>query len=134
MTEKLDKATIPGVPSPKVPKPPKAPSLAPKSQKSAVKQIEQLKSPQMNELHMKQAKTMEASLKNPIAMTKDENEQTFHVTKDGSRITTDPIPKSHIDTHLGGQERLEQAGYNLVPVKRERLVKKPNGQWSIEEY
>lgn len=133
MTDKLDKA-IPGIPSPTAPKPPKVPSMAPTSKKSAVKQIEQLKSPQMNELHMKQAKTMEASLKNPMAMTKDENEQSFHVTKDGSRVTTEPIPLSHIDSHLGGKDRLEQAGYNLVPVKRERLVKQPNGQWSIEEY
>lgn len=134
MTDKLDKAVIPGVPTPAVPKPPKAPTLAPTSKKSSVKQLEQLKSPQMNELHMKQAKTMQVSLKNPMAMTKDENPESFHVVKDGQRVSTEPIPLSHIDSHLGGKDRLEQAGYQLVPVKRERLVKNPNGQWSIEEY
>jgi len=134
LSEKLDKAAIPGIPSPKVPSPPKAPSLAPTNKKSSVKQLEQLKSPQMNELHMKQAKTLEASMKNPMAITKEENEQSFHIVKDGNRITTEAIPKSYVDSELGGQDRLERAGYSLVPVTRERLVKKPNGQWSIEQY
>ena len=134
MSDKLEKANIPGIPSAVAPKAPKTPSMAPTSQKSTVKQLEQIKSPQMNELHMKQAKTLETSMKNPMAMNKQEDEETFHISKDGARITTDPIPKSYIDSNLGGHEKLTQAGYSLIPVKRERLKKNPNGQWAIEEY
>lgn len=133
MTDKLDKA-IAGVLAPTAPKPPKMPSLAPKSQKSTIKQLEQLKSPQMNELHMKNAKTVEASLKNPMAVTKSEDEECFHVMKGDSRVSSEPIPKSYIDSNLGGKDKLESAGYSLIPVKKERLVRKSNGQWALEEY
>ena len=145
MSEDLKKAPIAGIPSPTMPKPPKAPSLAPTSKKSVVKQLEQVNTPQMKDLAMKQAKSVEASMKNPTAMTKDEgikpyappsnpSEQHFHVVQNGQRLTTDPIPHSHIESKMGGVKRLEAAGYNLVPVAKEKLIKAPNGQWSLEKY
>lgn len=134
MSEDLKKVNIQGVPTPTQPTALKQPTLAPTSKKSKIKQLQQLKSPQINDLHMKQAKTMEASMKNPLSFNKKEEEEHFHVFKNGQRITTESIPQSYIDSNLGGKDRLESAGYTLMPVKRERLVKNPNGQWSIEEY
>jgi hypothetical protein len=137
----LEKAII-GIPSPTAPKLPKAPSLAPKSQKSVIKQAEQINTPQSKDLHMKQAKTMEAAAKNPMAMMKDEGvkpyispsseEPHYHVLQNGQRITSDPIPHSHIESKMGGVKRLESAGYTLAPVKKEHLTKSPNGQWKLE--
>lgn len=143
MSEDLSKA-IPGVPSSKAPSLPKTPSLAPKSQKSQVKQVEQVGTPQMKDLHMKQAKSSEAALKNPLAIAKDEGIKPYtapaaegphyHIMQNGQRITSDPVPHSHVESKMGGVKRLESAGYTLVPVKKERLTKDSNGQWSLESY
>ena len=78
-----------------------------------------------------------------MAMTKDEGikpyvappeGQHYHIFQNGQRLTTDPIPHHHIENKMGGVKKLESAGYNLVPVSKERLKKSPNGQWSLEKY
>jgi hypothetical protein len=145
MTKKLEKAVVPGVPSPTAPKAPKMPSAAPVSKKSVVKQVEQVNTPQMKDLQMKQAKSMEATTKNPLAVMKDESGikpytpppaegQHYHIMQNGQRITSDPVSHSHIEGKMGGIKHLESSGYVVAPVKKERLTKAPNGQWSIEEY
>lgn len=137
MKEDLNKA-LPGMPSATAPKQPKMPSLAPKSAKSPVKQLEQVGTPQMKDLAMRQAKSVEASMKNPMAMNKGEEPKDedvhYHIMQNGKRLTSDPIPHSYIKENLGGIEKLASAGYSAVPVSKEKLVKAPNGQWTLEKY
>jgi hypothetical protein len=131
--EDLEKK-IPGVLSPIAPKSPKIPSLAPTSQKSAIKQAEQLDSVNNKKLYMKQAKTMESASKNPMGFAKAEDEQLFHVIRHGQRITNDPMSASKIEEVYGNKDKMTKEGYETIQVKREKLVKESNGQWSLQEY
>ena len=121
------------MPSFEPPKPPKLPSLAPKTKKNPVKVAQQVKTPDAKDFAMGQATAQVKAATNPLAYTaKSEGESYhYHIVQDGHRITDKPLSISEVNVKHGGVKRLENAGYRLVPVVKEKLKLEKNGQWSI---
>jgi hypothetical protein len=121
------------MPSIEPPKPPKAPSLAPKSKKNPVKVAQQVQAPQAKDFAMGQAVMQVKANTNPLAFaTKSEGESYhYHILQNGQRITDTPVSMQEINIKHGGVKRLENAGFRLVPVVKEKLKLEKNGQWSI---
>lgn len=123
------------MPSIEQPKPPKMPSLAAKSKKNPIKVAEQIKAPQAKDFAMGQATMQVKANNNPFAYTaKSEGESYhYHIIQDGYRITDHPLSMEQINTQHGGVKKLESAGFRLVPVVKEKLTFKKNGQWTLHK-
>lgn len=123
------------MPSLEPPKPPKAPSLAPKSKKNPVKVAQQVQAPSAKDFAMRQATQQVQSNTNPLAYTaKSEGDSYhYHITENGYRITDKPLSIADINAKHGGVKNLEDAGFRLVQVSKEKLKLNKNGQWSIEK-
>jgi hypothetical protein len=121
------------MPSLEPPKPPKIPSMAPKSKKSPLKIAQQVKTPDAKDFAMGQATAQIKANTNPLAYTaKSEGESYhYHIVQNGQRITDKPLSISEVNTKHGGVKRLENAGFRLVPVVKEKLKLEKNGQWSL---
>jgi hypothetical protein len=121
------------MPSLEPPKPPKMPSLAPKSKKNPIKVAQQIQTPDAKDFAMGQAAMQVKAKSNPLAYTaKSEGESHhYHIVQDGHRITDRPVSMEEVNTKHGGVKRLENAGFRLVPVVKEKLHLEKNGQWSI---
>lgn len=131
----LIKALTPSLRMPSIepPKLPKMPSLAPKSKKNPIKVAQQVKTPEAKDFAMEQAATQVKANRNPLAFTtKSEGESYYyHIIQDGQRVTDTPLTIEDINNKHGGVKRLENAGFRIVPVVKEKLEFKKNGQWSI---
>lgn len=123
------------MPSLDPPKPPKMPSMAPKSKKNPVKVAQQVKTPNAKDFAMRQATSQVQASSNPLAYAaKSEGESYhYHITEKGQRITDKPMSLSEINAKHGGVQRLESAGFRLVPVKKEKLTLSKNGQWTLTQ-
>lgn len=121
------------MPSIEQPKLPKMPSLAPKSKKNPVKVAQQIQTPDAKDFAMGQATMQVKANRNALAYTaKSEGESyNYHILQEGQRITDKPISMEEVNTKHGGVKRLENAGFRLVPVVKEKLKLEKNGQWSI---
>lgn len=121
------------MPSLEPPKPPKMPNLVPKSKKNPIKVAEQVKAPEAKDFAMGQAASQVKANHNPFAYTaKSEGESYhYHILQDGHRITDTPVSMEEVNVKHGGVKRLESSGFRLVPVVKEKLEFKKNGQWSL---
>jgi hypothetical protein len=84
---------------------------------------------------MRQATQQVKSTNNPLAYTaKSEGDSYhYHITENGYRITDKPLSIAEINAKHGGVKNLEDNGFRLVQVNKEKLKLNKNGQWSIEK-
>lgn len=47
----------------------------------------------------------------------------YHIHKDGYRVTDKPVTLDHVDRVYGGVKKLESSGHKLVPAKEEKVNK-----------
>lgn len=118
------------------PKPPKAPSLAPPSRKNPVKVAQQVQDPSIKQHAMGQATAQVKANRNPFAFSvlkSEGNSHHFHIVKDGTRITNEPMTIEDINRKHGGVQELESSGHSLVPVQWHELHQdRHTGQWSLK--
>jgi hypothetical protein len=56
----------------------------------------------------------------------------YHIHQNGMKITSQPMTLKDIHEKHGGVQKLESAGYRVVPHKPESVSVKKNGQWSLD--
>jgi hypothetical protein len=108
----------------------KIPNATPATKKNPIKSAEQTHNKDIKDIKMKEA---HAQLKIKPMEKEEKSQDLYHIHQNGMKITSTPMSLKDIHEKHGGVQKLENAGFKVMPHKPEQISFKKNGQWELED-